>query len=106
MSDIGLPGLERLLLVFYTICIVGPPLLIGLVFLIINRFTRRSGKGWVGLYFLLSIGTVCALMGGWSVWFNDLDAWRLAVPFGVGSSVLVFGIYRLLKRVWKKRKVE
>ncbi len=60
MSDIDLSNLDWLLEVFWAICVIAPPVVVGLLFLLIGRFVKGRRDLFRILYFIISIVTSIA----------------------------------------------
>lgn len=102
MSDIGLPNMEWLLDIFYAICVFGPSLVFGPLFLLIGRWVSGHRRLYLALYFVVSIATVGGILWWWSVWFNDPDMLYWSLPFGLVGTATTYGIYLLLRRLFRR----
>lgn len=101
MSDIGFPGLERLLLVIFALVILVPPLLWGALLLLVRRWSSLSTRSATILYFVLGIVSVTGLLVVWSNIFKDPDILRLSLPIGMGSTAFCYGIFVGLRRFFR-----
>ncbi len=102
MSDIGFAGLDRLVYVFFALCTLAPPLLIGLLLLLVGRFVRNRRTVLMVLYFGLSVSAVFAIFLGCSKWLNDSELFLLALPLGIFGTVFIYSLFTFFRWVWKK----
>jgi hypothetical protein len=94
MSDIGpFPGLDRVVMVFFGLLLVGPPVVLGTIFLVLHIFRPGRGSRWTALYFATSVTAVFGDLWWWSDWVNDPESFTYAVPMAVASSAGIFGIF-------------
>jgi len=101
VSDIGFPGLERAVYAFFVLCTLGPPLLIGLLLLLVGFFVRNCRRVLTALYFGLSVIVVCSIFLWCSARLNDSDIFMLSLPLGIFGTVFIYGLFILFRWIWK-----
>ena len=101
MSDIGFPGLDELVLAFIYLCFIGPPVIVGLVFLGIGIFVRNK-KVLLRSYFAGSIiisASVLIWLGNW----QNMPALIIgAFPISAATTTLSFGVFLLLRQALRR----
>jgi hypothetical protein len=106
MSDIDLNNMDWLLGAFAIICLLGPPVVIGAVFLLIGIWVRDRWK-LTGFYFALSIPAVLGILIWMVEWFNLPDFLVWTLPLSVASAGVVFGMYCffrwVIRKIWTKK---
>lgn len=102
MSDIGLPGLDRVVDIIFGLCVVVPPLLMGLLLLLIGRFIRNRRMILTVLYFVLSIGVSFTLLWWLSDWLNDPDVLWWALSLSVIGPVSMYGLFGFFRWIWRR----
>jgi hypothetical protein len=92
MSDINLNSLDWILVAFGLMCVLAPPVVFGLMALLLRLWVRRT-MVVIGLYLGLSIISVFAVLVWLLIWLN-LPGYALWIlPLSVVSPSLLFGIY-------------
>jgi hypothetical protein len=106
MSDIDLNNMGWLLGAFAIICLLGPPVVIGAVFLLVGIWMRDRWK-LTGFYFALSIPAVLGISIWLVEWLNVPDFLVWTLPLSVASAGSVFGGYRffrwVIRKIWAKK---
>jgi hypothetical protein len=100
MSDIGpLPGLDRAVTIFFWLLIVGPPVVLGIVFLLLRLFFPKRGWLWTVLYFLSSCAVIITALLWWADTANDPEWIAYSVPVALASSAAIFGLFLGVRRL-------
>ena len=98
MSDIDLRNLDWILEAFGIGCFLAPPLVIGLLALLLRIFVRQKNV-ILWLYFILSILAEIGVLSGLLIWL-DLPAYAVWMyPLSIASPFLVFGFYAGFRRI-------
>jgi hypothetical protein len=94
MSDIGpIPALEKLMIATFVVILLGPPLILGVIFLLLHIFLPGHGRRWTVLYFVTSVAAVIGTLWWTSEWLALPDVWEFSPLIVLASSGGVFAIF-------------
>jgi hypothetical protein len=105
MSDIGpTSAMEVLMVGILAVLIAGPPLVVGLVCLVLHFLLPGHGRRWTVLYFVASVVAETGVMVWTSFWMNDAMFFDGSVPIALAGSGIIFGIFLALRALIRRMR--